>query len=1178
MHLGSRRRQRIRSRVVPVVAAAVSVPLALVAQGTVAQASAGRVGSAAWAGSAGWVGSTGWVSLAQRPLTEGQAARLSRRVNQRVVVLLKDQPVQAAEGTSAATQRAASVSADQTPLIRELAQVHATHVVRYQLINGFAATVSKGEAARLAANSSVAKVIPDSMIIGPSPQQLGQNLAATMSGGAASSGGPAYKLIPGACLPGGKVELEPEALSLTGVDSQSPQAQTARSLGFTGAGVKVGWMADGIDVNNPNFIKPDGNSVFVAYRDFTGDGTKAVTSGDEAFLDANTIAGQGLQVYNTQGFSAQSPAAPCNIRIEGVAPGVQLVGLKVFGQNNASTTSGFLAAINYAVETEHVNVLNQSFTSNPFPDESALDAIKQADEAATAAGVTITVSTGDAGPFNTIGSPTTLPEVIAAGASTDFRFYAQTNYAGADYFARNGWLDDNISPLSSSGYGQTGATLSLVAPGDLSFASCDASAKYNGCVNFLNQPSDIEESGGTSQAAPWTAGVAALIIQAYRGGHGGATPTPAVVKQIMLSTATDLGVPASEQGAGLVNAYKAVELAESMPAPGAGAPVGQTLLTSTNQLNAVANPGTAESWPVTVTNTGASAQTVRLSGRTFGPAQNVQTATVTLNDKTSKQFINYGGVRNNYSVLHFNVPAGVSRVYASIAYPANPASGNNARVRLILIDPKGRLAAHSIPQGVGNFGNVDVRQPTAGRWTAVIFGDVAADHGTNGTIHFEVNTNDFTSFGSVSPSTLTLAPDASGSVTVRAATPATPGDTSGAIVLNSGNGATSIPVTLRSLVDVAGGGAFSGSVTGGNGRPNGEGQALYYEFNVPAGQTSVNANFTLKNDASDQVSAYFINPEGNVDGYGGNSLATSVSHSGTFGLAPQRQVSVYGLDPVPGTWTLIIDIPDQVEGTEIADPFTGNIAFNQTDISASGLPDSSSATLAAGKPVTVTVSIRNAGAAAEDFFVDPRLNGTVNQTLVPVSQASGVPLPLPATQVPPEWIVPTEVSGMTVTSQASLPAMFDYSPFAGDPDLVSAPTSNPDVEAGSYSPGAGTITSGNWAAYPDETAAAGYGRAKAPSGTVTMSMTAQMQAFDPAVTSTVGDYWQRSVNPAAPYGIFIVNPGQTRTITVTITPAGQPGNIVSGHLYVDDFAASIPPYAQVAGSELAALPYQYKIG
>jgi hypothetical protein len=497
---------------------------------------------------------------------------------------------------------------------------------------------------------------------------------------------------------------------------------------------------------------------------------------------------------------------------------------------------------------------------------------------------------------------------------------------------------------------------------------------------------------------------------------------------------------------------------------------------------------------------------------------------------------------------------------------------------MILIDPKGRLAAHSLPQGVGNFDHVVVRQPTAGQWTAVIFGDVAADGGTNGVIRYEVNTANFTKFGSVTPSTLTLAPGTSGDFSVSATTPATPGDTSGSVVLNSGNGATSIPVTLRSMVDVATGGTFSGSVTGGNGRPSGEGQPLTYEFNVPNGQTSINANFTLANDARDQVTAYLVNPFGETEGYGGNYLATSVNDNGSYNLSARRQVSVDALDPTPGVWSLIIDVADNVVGNELSDPFTGDIAFNQTDITATGLPDSASDTLPAGKPVKVTVSIHNTGAAAEDFFVDPRLDTVGNLTLSPTSQAAGVPLPTPATEVPPEWVVPTETSGLTVTSNASLPAMFDYQPFTGDPDLVSQPTSNPDVQVGSFTPVAGNVTAGGWLASPDEIATDGYGKSSAPSGVVSMSMSAQAREFDPAVTSTVGDFWQRAVSPMAPFGTFIIKAQQTRTITVTITPAGPAGNTVSGDLFVDDFGAFLPPYGQQAGSELAALPYEYKIG
>ena len=60
-------------------------------------------------------------------------------------------------------------------------------------------------------------------------------------------------------------------------------------------------------------------------------------------------------------------------------------------------------------------------------------------------GTTVTVSTGDAGISGTQGSPSTDPNVISAGASTDFRSYEQTGYAGARTFASTSSYRTNVA-------------------------------------------------------------------------------------------------------------------------------------------------------------------------------------------------------------------------------------------------------------------------------------------------------------------------------------------------------------------------------------------------------------------------------------------------------------------------------------------------------------------------------------------------------------------------------------------------------------------------------------------------------------------------------------------------------------------------------------------------------------
>jgi len=90
-------------------------------------------------------------------------------------------------------------------------------------------------------------------------------------------------------------------------------------------------------------------------------------------------------------------------------------------------------------------------------------------------------------------------------------------------------------------------------------------------------------------------------------------------------------------------------------------------------------------------------------------------------------------------------------------------------------------------------------------------------------------------------------------------------------------------------------------------------------------------------------------------------------------------------------------------------------------------------------------------------------------------------------------------------------------------------------------------------------------------------MTVQAKQFDTSVTSATGDVELASINPAATFSPVVINPGQTATINVTITPTGASGTRVSGILYVDDLLTAVPPYEQFAADELAGVPYSYTI-
>ena len=1094
-------------------------------------------------------------------------------------------------GARSAARRAA-VAAEQKPVLSQLRSAGGHEVASTSLVNAVVVNATAGEAHALAGNSAVAKVVPNQVIPGPALPGL-QGLI----------GGPSailpYTFPAGLCGTSTTPQLNPEALG--NIKASAP------ITGADGANVTVATIADGIDVSNldlqrnPLYGSP---GPVVSQVDFSGDAATVPTAGGEMFLDVSSIAAQGNESYDISKFlSAGNPRkvpAGCDIKIVGDAPAASVLALKVFSQNNNTTTSNFLQAINYAVSTGGANVINESFGSNNIPDLAA-DVIRQADDAAVAAGVTVVVSSGDAGVTSTIGSPATDSNVISVGATTTLRAYEQATVGAVNVSGNNGsFVDNNVSSISSGGFTEAGNTVDLVAPGDANWALCSTNdALYTDCTNADGSASSpIQFTGGTSEAAPLVAGAAADVIQAYTTAHGTA-PSPGLVKQILMSSARDINSPASQQGAGLLNVAAAVSLAKTINLPPTA---GGTITVSPNQINIQQNPGATTGQSISVTNTSNAAVTVKLSTRALThqvanvsghfcmqpgtPTTSCPADTGTLTSET--------GIKEVYKKISFSVPITThpSRLTFSADYKLF--QNENWPLQVALLEPNGTYAGYSDPQGFAGFANIQVSNPPSGTWHAVIY--TAKNIGTSllgakGTVQWDANTSQFASAGKLSTSSLTLAAGATGSATLSVTSPTSAGDTEQSVVVSSGSTHTTIPVTVRTNVPTTStGGSFSGSLTGGNGRFGAPAQANYYTFKVPSGAQNIHAEINLATDPGDLVTGYLIDPNGQNLGYSSNVTENSLGNP-----ISTKSVDLYHASPTPGTWTIALQWFNQVTGLEIKEPFSGTIGFGSLPITVTPVspapPFPTGGTLTNGHAYTYQVKVTNSGKAPEAYFVDPRLSTTStlalpNQNSTNVNVASmTLPLPLTGTAggLPfPFYFVPTQTSQISASlSSPFAPVNFDVSYTLnnfGDPDLEGAPSGN----APSVTFSAPEVTPGLWQIDPSEVGP--YPATGAPTVTgVAATFNAVVKNFDLAITSSTGDLWltleSTAVTPP-PTTVVYVPAGATATITVTITPNGTVGQTVSGTLYVDDLTIDGffgPGLFLPNTDEVAAFPYSYTI-
>ena len=997
---------------------------------------------------AGSSAGAGVVTPSFSKLSQNQVKARSAGRQERVVVVFKDQLANLPANRAHRQARESTAASMQAPLVSQLKQVRATHMTRLSLLNAVAATMPAPEARALANNPGVKEVVPDGTIIigdakSSTPTVAPSRVQKSTMPGTAADGQQLCSKSPNKPL------VEPEELTSIHDASDNPNARNEASSVATGKGVVIGNVDADTLAGNPNMIRPNGQHVIID----APDPTENVFS-DEFNGDVSTMGAQGTVTYTYASQLPFSNISPnCTFRIVGDATGASLLTTGEFSDTNSkgqvvAPESQVIAGLQQATNNG-VDVVSESYGFGALPGAND-DLLAPTNDAMVAAGVVVVESAGDSGSSGTVEAPADDPNVIDAAGSNDLRLLAQ-----ADGYTK-GWEDDNMTTLSSGGTTPLGDVVDLVAPGYLGLAAAGAGQ---------DPPLPTEAFGGTSQSAPFISGAAADVIQAYRDTHGGNSPTPAQVTQILTSTATDMGADADQQGAGLLNVYAAVEAARQMPGTSAGHSSTPALVDSPTQLDVQGTGGSTVRPSVKLYN--ASSNTERVTGtyRVLGSETRFGKPVTENVSAPPAPFPAQGATAA--APIKFTVPRGVDVLDADMRWP-DPTNNNDNILSFILTDPAGRLAQISYDYGAANFvpcgggggcspdiQHSTVEHPMAGTWTAQIVWADGRGHVQSppnvpgpytGPVTFRASGQNFTTSPASAP--VTVRPHSSVKVPLRIALPRTPGDSPESVQFTGSNGLeSSVPIARRTLIPPFGG-RFSATLTSSVSRGSGQMQTFYVD--VPPGQKDIDVSFNAPDHSADNLVHYYLLSPSALDPSipeSGNIDVTSSDTTPTPGN-PSGHASLIAPAPEPGLWEIDVMQDPTTDGTEFSQTVTGTVAYNQlAPITETGLPTSASTTINSGTTVPITVSVKNTTNHVGFFELQPTgVDISGGNTATPLELAPGARGTLTAT------LSPTAAAGTAVSGVLSVVDSTDW----GGSDTVGFPASASDFHDFDYAYTAGS--------------------------------------------------------------------------------------------------------------------------
>lgn len=278
-----------------------------------------------------------------------------------------------------------------------------------------------------------------------------------------------------------------------------------REVDFDGSGVYVGVLDTGLLSNWP-FYMPSGQVATHLGKAFQGGPVGAANIAEPTNKWQHDVNSHGTHVTSIiTGY--QIPTSGASREVNGVAPGAMIIPVKVLNQNGSGWSSMVAAGIMYIAELKRDGVISGPVVINMSLGGSVLDAVeKAAIDFAVREGVVLVASAGNEGDEG-MGFPGAYTPVISVAAAGLVSEWVVNGIISGTWWRFNDVPeptdDDDLYITDFSSRELPDQDLDVAAPG-----------------SWVVGPFQLQRGqpswfflGGTSQAAPHVAGIAALMLE-----------------------------------------------------------------------------------------------------------------------------------------------------------------------------------------------------------------------------------------------------------------------------------------------------------------------------------------------------------------------------------------------------------------------------------------------------------------------------------------------------------------------------------------------------------------------------------------------------------------------------------------------------------------------------------------